>query len=142
MTETTSRGIMIYWQFIHTGGLNITSINITYTINDEATIQRGPEVNENDTTAFIPAVDEDSYNIMVTATNTEGSASAECPLVTFSKSRHDFSPSEVVLYLVFGNIGGYSFLYTEVVIHFSGVILSFPGSASTLKYTHRPTISS
>ncbi len=57
MAESTANGgIMIYWQFIHTGGLNITSVNITYTINNQATIQYGPDVDVDDTAAFIPSL--------------------------------------------------------------------------------------
>ncbi len=80
---------MIYWYFVHTGGLNITSINITYTINDQTTIQYGLEVYVNDTTAFIPEVDINgtlagySYVVMVIATNSEGSTSVSCMSTCF-----------------------------------------------------------
>ncbi len=98
--STSNKGIMIYWYFIHTGGLNITSINITYTINDQTTIQYGLEVYVNDTTAFIPEVDINgtlagySYDIvvMVIATNSEGSTSVSCPPVFYpSKSIISYS---------------------------------------------------
>ncbi len=90
MAESTANGgIMIYWRFIHTGGLNITSINITYTINNQATIQYGPDVDVNDTAAFIPSLIAGySYVATVAAENSVGSTSVGCPSVELSYGKY------------------------------------------------------
>ena len=73
---------MIYWWFIHTGGLNITSINITYTINNQTTIQYGPDVAVDDATAFIPSLIAGySYVVTAAAENSVGSTSVGCSSV-------------------------------------------------------------
>ncbi len=86
MAESTANGgIMIYWRFIHTGGLNILSINITYTINNQATIQYGPDVDVDDATVFIPSLIAGySYVPIVAAGNSVGSTSVECSSVRLS----------------------------------------------------------
>ncbi len=83
--STVNGGIMIYWRFIHTGGLNILSINITYTINNQTTIHNGLDVDVDDTTASIPSLMAGySYVATVAAENSVGSTSVGCPSVKLS----------------------------------------------------------
>ena len=77
-------GIEIVWSFTHTGGGDLTSLEVTYIFRQGGNNKTlmGPMVDLDSTSATIPSlVAGFSYVPIVKAENTQGSVMVECPQV-------------------------------------------------------------
>ena len=82
--------INVTWQFIHTGGLNLTQVSIDYSLNNDSSqffdVTNGqlPVDGDNSLTSIIvrdlPA--GNSYIFKVSSSNDIGNSSTTCPPVT------------------------------------------------------------
>ncbi len=72
---------MITWSYTHTGGLPLTSLNLTYAYTDGTRViqEEGQGVELDDIDHTLPRlVAGRTYNVIVGAGNSEGSALAQC----------------------------------------------------------------
>ena len=76
----TNEGLQVSYIFIHTGGLDLTGVNITYKMAGSSNARQGPTVGVSDRQATITnLVAGYMYTVAVTATNLNGSKTVACP---------------------------------------------------------------
>ena len=85
ISAVSSNGdIAVNWEYIHTGGLQLTAVQVEYSFQSllvEVTRPAG-DTGVNDRSLVVPELlTGQVYTFKVTATNSEGSASSECPPV-------------------------------------------------------------
>ena len=81
---SSNGNITVTWDYIHTGGLQLTAVQVEYSFQSllvEVTRPAG-DTGVNDRSLVVPELlTGQVYTFKVTATNSEGSASSECPPV-------------------------------------------------------------
>lgn len=84
MAELSNTTISLQWMITHTGGEPLTALAVNYALRQGRITQvlGGPPVKLSDQTVSIPSEPDAHYIFLVTATNTAGSAAAECPTIT------------------------------------------------------------
>ena len=81
----TNEGLQVSYIFIHTGGLELTRVNITYTMAGSSNAREGPTVGVSDRQATITnLVAGYTYTVAVTAANLNRSTTVACLPATVS----------------------------------------------------------
>ena len=86
MAEVLTNGsISVQWRVTDTGGEPLSSLSLDYAVwqmpENSKQVFSGPPLSVSDVTAMIPVLPDAVILIMVTANNSAGHSTAECPVV-------------------------------------------------------------
>lgn len=90
MPESRNGNITASWTYIHTGGLPLTGVSVTYTYEEgTSTVTNSVKVGTNDMKFSVPGlVTGREYTFTVTAQNMNGSNSTVCTPVDHIIGKH------------------------------------------------------
>ena len=82
--------VTVTWSYIHTGGLPLTNVSVTYIIYNNLSPIPIPLISVDTTSVTIPDLKAGfEYTFNVTAVNSEGSSSTECGFTIHESGNHN-----------------------------------------------------